>query len=260
MSYKRVNWSDYPNTDTPIMADLLNTMDEQIEQNASDIEGIKSGTVEVGRAKKFGKDSVGSSNEPIYINKGVPNTCSIADEVKNVQGLVSNAAIYKALKNGFAAKLGVADVGSAKKPMYLKKGVPTASDATIGSKTVPVFLKAGTLTACEFDIPKAQSINIVDEALTGNITMPTTEIKKTVTLKSSRTFDKSKFFVTGVSAIKFGNTHHEFYCSDYDAYIGTDGKLCIDITVPTHTEIKGATSSITARVAMMTTEPMITTY
>lgn len=46
-----------------------------------------------------------------------------------------------------ATQLTTNDVGSGTKPIYLAKGIPTASGSTVGSATTPIYLKNGTLTA-----------------------------------------------------------------------------------------------------------------
>ena len=41
-AYEKINWKDYPDTSTPITAEKLNHMDNQIKQNADDIDTAKS--------------------------------------------------------------------------------------------------------------------------------------------------------------------------------------------------------------------------
>ena len=41
MSYNKVNWKDYPNTETPVTAANLNHMDDQIKANADKIEEME---------------------------------------------------------------------------------------------------------------------------------------------------------------------------------------------------------------------------
>lgn len=248
--YNKVNWADYPNTDTPLMADLLNHMDEQIEENTADLDGLKAGTLIAKIASKLGKDTVGSSSSPIYISNGTPVECTQADEVKDESGIVSNKAVYKAFKEGMAEKIGVKDVGTEKTPMYLKKGVPTASEATVGNKTTPIYMKNGVFTACEKEA--LQTVTAKTETVTGKITLPNTEIKTTAICTSDTVYDKTKSYITGITALQFSNTFHEWHCSDYEASFTDEGKVQVKVTVPTRAEIRGKSSDITVKVTVIT--------
>lgn len=275
MAYDKVNWADYPNTDTPIMADLLNQMDDQIAVNTSDLDGIKAGTIKTGVAKKIGTTTVGKSSIPIYISNGVPTECSLATEVKNKEELVSNKAVFEALKNGTVARIGVDTVGAPNRPVYLKNGYPyatatnigadnrpvyykegvvTASSKTVGGPSRPVYMKDGVITECP--IKRSAIFGIQNITITGSITLASDESKVTAKLSSVKAFDKTGTFVAGVTGIRFSNTHHEIICSDFNAYVGTDGKIKADITIPTHSETRGAKTDITVNVAILTDDTM----
>ena len=47
MAYSKVGWKDYPDTSTPITADRLNHMDDQIKNNTDDLETVKPEVVDL---------------------------------------------------------------------------------------------------------------------------------------------------------------------------------------------------------------------
>lgn len=106
--YKKINWKDKPDTSTPVVAANLNHMDDEIYR----LSGL-------------------AGDNPVAIGDGT------------FSGAVNR--LNQALNDGSVGKIGSRDVGSGKKIMYLKAGVPTASSDSIGSGTKMIYMDSGEL-------------------------------------------------------------------------------------------------------------------
>lgn len=102
---------------------------------------------------KLTKDKV-QNGDTIYVeNKATkqPKMYYVSDETK-----LSSEDGYKEYQAGTASKLGVVQVGSNTKFMYIADGgTPTESNGTVGSQTKPVYLNGGVITPIGYTIEKS---------------------------------------------------------------------------------------------------------
>lgn len=81
------------------------------------IVGVSGKTTATTTATKVGSSTVGSTKNPIYLNKGIATACNTT-------------------------------IGNTKKPVYMNNGEIATCDATVGNHSKPVYLNNGEITAC----------------------------------------------------------------------------------------------------------------
>lgn len=98
---------------------------------------------------KLGTSTIGSINNPIYLNNGVP-TAITYNLNGNLNAGTAGKLAYYSTNNSIDDY--TSTIGSGIKLWYLSSGVPTNSSSTVGSSTSPVYLSSGTITACTYDL------------------------------------------------------------------------------------------------------------
>ncbi len=134
-----------------------------MDPTTSEVVYVNTLDVTVGTAQTLGTQTKGATNQPIYLNNGVPTTIS---------GTIGGTASPVYINSGVITKLS-STIGNNAKPVYLSEGTITAFTSTIGSASRPVYVNNGTLT----------NVNVIDIAYGG--TGANNQVKNRVVITDS---------------------------------------------------------------------------